>query len=82
MDIWNVPSSRNFNGPKALLLLEFANLVGKTACSEGAMSQSTVAKAKKAIMILLSIAPRSRTENQRGLLIPTPSLARGLPRGL
>lgn len=78
MDIWKVPSSRNFRGPKGLPLLEAAYLVGKAACSEGAMSQSTAAKAKKAI-IFLSIAPRLSTEKRCGLLIPTPSLARVLP---
>lgn len=78
MDIWNVPSFRNLRGPSGLLPLEVAYLAGKTACSEGAISHSTAAKTKKA-MIFLSIAPRLRIENRGGLLIPTPSLARELP---
>lgn len=78
MEIWNVPSFRNFRGPSGLLPLEVAYLSGKAACSEGEINQSAEAKAKKA-MIFLSIAPRLRIENRGGLLIPTPSLARGLP---
>lgn len=74
MDIWNVPSSRNLKGPKGLLLCEAANLDGKTACSEGATSQSTAAEAKKA-MSILQIAPRLCIENRHDLLIRTPSLA-------
>lgn len=66
MEIWNVPSSRNFRAPNGLLLLEVAYLVGKTACSEGATSQSTAAKARKA-MIFLSIASRLCIESRYGL---------------